>query len=65
MLEKIEGRRRRGQQWMRQLDDITDLHGALVAFSWSRWTSHEKENTSLNGFPSGHVWMRELDYKES
>ena len=25
MLGKIEGRRRRGQQWMRWLDDITDL----------------------------------------
>ena len=24
MLGKIEGRRRRGQQWMRWLDDITD-----------------------------------------
>ena len=25
MLGKIEGRRRRGQQWMRWLDDTTDL----------------------------------------
>ena len=25
MLGKIEGRRRRGQQWMRWLDGITDL----------------------------------------
>ena len=25
MLGKIEGRRRRGQQWMRQLESITDL----------------------------------------
>ena len=24
MLEKIEGRRRRGQQWMRWFDDMTD-----------------------------------------
>ena len=30
------------------------------------WFSiHEKEKTSLNGLPSGHVWMWELDCKES
>ena len=37
--------------------------GSVTLLIW--FSTHEKENTSLNGFPSGHVWMRELDYKES
>ena len=34
MLGKIEGRRRRGQQWMRQLDGITDLMDMSLSRVW-------------------------------
>ena len=35
MLGKTEGRRRRRQQWMRQLDGITDsMDMSLVNWSW-------------------------------
>ena len=34
MLRKIEGRRRRGQQRMRQLDDITDSMDMSLSKSW-------------------------------
>ena len=34
MLGQIEGRRRRGQQRMRQLDDITDLMDMSLSKLW-------------------------------
>ena len=34
ILGKIEGRRRRGQQWMRQLDGITDLMDMSLSRVW-------------------------------
>ena len=34
MLEKIEGRRRRGQQRMRRLDGITDSMGMSLSKLW-------------------------------
>ena len=34
LLGKIEGRRRRGQQWMRQLDGITDLMDMSLSKLW-------------------------------
>ena len=34
MLRKIKGRRRRGQQRMRQLDDITDSMDMSLSKSW-------------------------------
>ena len=49
MLEKIEGRRRRGQQKMKWLDDITDL----MAWVWARSGSWWKTGKPGHPFPWG------------
>ena len=75
MLGKIEGRRRRGQQRMRWLDDITYSVDMILSrfqelvMDWEAWfigLQRVGQNwvtfTSLHGFSSSHVWMWELDY---
>ena len=48
MLGKIEGRRRRGQQRMRQLDDITDTVDMSLSKLWEREKDREAWLTAVH-----------------
>ena len=65
MLGKIEGRRRRGRQRMRWLDDITDtmdvgLGGLLDSRSWW-WTGKPGALWFMESQRVGHDWATELN----
>ena len=49
MLGKIEGRRRRGQQRMRQLDSITDSMDMNVSKLWEIVKDREAWRTAVHG----------------
>ena len=60
MLGKIEGRRRRGQQRMRWLDNITDLLNMNWASSGNWWwTGKPGVLQSLGSQKVGHDWVTE------
>ena len=49
MLGKIEGRRRRGQQWVRWLDGITDSTGMNLGKLWEMLRGREDLHAAVHG----------------
>ena len=65
MLGKIEGRRRRGRQRMRWLDDITDLMDMSLGKSGSWWwTGRPGVLWSMGSQRVRHDWVTELNWTD-
>ena len=54
MLEKIEGKRRRGQQRMRWLDSITDSMGVNLSELWEIVKDREAWCVAVHGVTKRH-----------